>query len=499
MTDRLGHSMQTTELVQGKNSATLTRPETQVLLFMLIAFSALCVLFRNPFVGQWDSFDYVTKAVQHEVSDLAFGRPLFMGILMAGWELFHQSSGLQPQNALVLTQAIVMGFGILGLVSFYFCAKLLASPRLALFAVAWLATTPMYMAYSGMVMTEVPSLTFLTAAVAFLLRWQMTRRRLHLVASALLFAGSVHLREQLLTAALVFPLLIVSDAELKAKEKWYAIFFYGWVATLAIVAVIAIVWWADPEYPKRIGLWWGIMKLRHQETIRQFYYLVKFTFVNSALAFLVTLITVRGWFRNLRVRAVGLGMGVFPLLAIIPNADLWLQPRYELVAVPAFILTALVGLQSDCESKPVSVKKRVWAGVLLANLWVLSAGLLLLQRFNGVSLERKIRVEELLATAPHDAVFIGGAYTPVLEFYRQAGIRPRWQVIRSGWEWKGTELPRRLTSELEQHHVIYYLNDEHAWDYLRSEENDVLALRGQFEFIRASPGMERIEKKQGTN
>ncbi|MGB7623430.1 MAG: hypothetical protein WBN92_13845, partial [Terriglobia bacterium] len=163
--NRPAHSSQSFSPVQAKNQLLATPRERAILGLLLLGFGILAFLFRNPFMGQWDSFDYVTKTLRHQVSDLAFGRPLFLGINRVMWEGANRV-GVSVFHAFWVAQTVVGGFALWGLVCFYSCVKRVGGVRLALFGVAWLATTPMYLAYSGMVMTEVPSLTCLLAAVA---------------------------------------------------------------------------------------------------------------------------------------------------------------------------------------------------------------------------------------------------------------------------------------------------------------------------------------------
>src|SRR5262245_11551990 len=41
---------------------------------------------RAPHAGQWDSFDYLKQIVTHRLSDLGFGRPVFLGYNIVLWE-----------------------------------------------------------------------------------------------------------------------------------------------------------------------------------------------------------------------------------------------------------------------------------------------------------------------------------------------------------------------------------------------------------------------------
>lgn len=490
----LNHSSQSASVVQVKNRVVASLRERVVLFALLAVFIGLAIEFRNPFVGQWDSFDYVTKTVRYQVSDLAFGRPVFLWMNMGAWT-WVQRYGLDVVRAGLVGQALVMLFAVLGLVSFYFCVKPVAGIRLALFAVAWLAVTPMYLAYSGMVMTEIPSLTCLTAAVAVVLHWRRTQRLVDLLLSALLFGVAIHMREQLITAAAVFPFVMLIDQRSTWSKKVMAVIIHTASYTLFVLSVLYFLWKTDPDYPMRIRGWMSVFNLLDHGLLKQFFFLGKFAFANCGVALVISILTFRFWSEVLTVRAMISGMGLLPLFALLPNADLGIQPRYELIAVPAFILTAVVGLQRVLSGMKWPLKNIMLVILLMAQGSFSMGGWVLLARFNGVSSERRMRLERLLTNVPQDSVFIAGAYTPILEFYRQSGIRPSWEIIRSGWEWRKADLSARVVEALEAHRSVFFVSDAKAWDYLQEERVDVNALRSQFQFVRVDPGMERIQSK----
>lgn len=488
------HSSQSASPVQAKNGKTPRLPAGLAFILIVAAFIVVAWSFRNPFVGQWDSFDYVTKTVRQEISDLAFGRPLFVGISIAVWDVAHRC-GVGVMEAPVVGQVLVLCFAVLGLVAFYFCVKPVGGGTMALLGVAWLATTPMYLAYAGMVMTEVPSLACLMGAVALLLRWEKSERRTHLLGSAMLFAAGIHMREQLVTAAAVFPFMILLVRRMSWRRRWMAVVIHTGAAFGTVIATMLLIGHFDPDYWRRIAYWASVVRLVGHDLWPQLFYLGKFSLANSLLALIVTVLTARQWPRILPVRAIAMGLGVLPLFALLPNGDLAIQPRYEIIAVPAFILAALVGLQLTLESARPQIKKMVIASLLLAQALALVGGMMVLARFNRMSRERKDRAQELLAAAPRNAVFICGAYTPTLEFYRQTDIRPEWKVIRSGWEWPGPRLRDRIERDLKAHRPVFLLEDGQAWDYLRDEKKEVDALRTKFIFAPVDSGMEQIRQR----
>ncbi|MDD5544439.1 MAG: glycosyltransferase family 39 protein [Acidobacteriia bacterium] len=494
MPESRAHSIQSPRPVQVKNILE-TRQGRRVAGAVLGAgFFLLVLFFRNPFFGQWDSFDYMTKALRHEVSDLAFGRPVFLGIQMAAWESAKRL-GLSVTHADWAGQSVVMLFALLALVSFYFCAKQLVDSRTAMWGTVALATTPMVVAYSGMIMTEVPSLTCLIASVGFLLRWQKTRKHWDLVGSALIFAAGVHMREQLITTAVVFPLVIVLDRRLSGNQRARAIVVHTAVYWAAIVIVMGWLWWTDAQYLDRIRFWAGAMGLRKGTLGMQLLALFKFTLASSLVALIALMTTVRWWSKHLTCRALAAGMVVLPLLALLADYDLPIQPRYAVVAVPGMILVALAGLKAAWPMMSSTRRRRVAALLWIGQGLFLIGGLGVLLHFNHISAERKARLETLKMQAPAHSLFIGGAYTPALVFYRQSGIRPDWQIIYSGWTWDAEQLPVQVAAALHAHQSVYVLHDAQAWDYLQSEWQDVRRLRRNFQFKEVDGGLEQITAK----
>jgi 4-amino-4-deoxy-L-arabinose transferase-like glycosyltransferase len=491
MTDRV-HSSQRSVRLQVKNGRTVFLREEVLLLVMVAAFAVVAVILRNPFVGQWDSFDYVTKTVRHEVSDLAFGRPMFLAVTVAAWEV-AQRLGAGVADAPAVVQSVVLVFSILGLGAFYFCVKPVGGKRLALWGVAWLSTTPMYVAYSGMVMTEIPSMACALAAVALLLHWEQTQKSRHLVWSALLLAAGIHMREQLVTTAAVFPFLVLINRRLDWRKKWRALTVHLLITAVAVSAVLVLLGRADSAYWPRVERWWSVFRVRNTGLLAHLIHLLKFALANFCVALPVMIATWRDWSKVLKARAIVAGTALLPLVALLTNSDLGIQPRYELIAAPAVIVAALVGVKVRLRRASPRTQRFVVAGILAGQLFFFLAGVEFLIHFNHMAWARKARVESLLATAPPNAVFVGGAYTPILEFYRQTGIRPGWRVIGSGWAWKENDLAELIAWQLKTRRPVYFLSGEKVWVFLRDELADVNALRSRFHFVPVNEGMEQIE------
>ena len=121
-----------------------------------------------PFLGQWDSFDYLKQIVSHQFSALGIGRPVFLGYNILLWESLRKIFHLHPLHLEFVAMAGTILLGVLGVLLFRRLAgRILPGPAANMAALA-LAVSPVYAIYSGFIMTEVPMLVALLAAALFL-------------------------------------------------------------------------------------------------------------------------------------------------------------------------------------------------------------------------------------------------------------------------------------------------------------------------------------------
>ncbi len=136
----------------------------------LLLFLIACVIIswrRAPFLGQWDSFDYLKQIVTHQFSPLGFGRPAFLGYNLVLWEPFKRLFHPDPRAAESVVTAGVIIMGGLGVLAFAGLARRLLSETAARMAVLALVLSPTYIAYAGSVMTEIPMFAAAAASKGF--------------------------------------------------------------------------------------------------------------------------------------------------------------------------------------------------------------------------------------------------------------------------------------------------------------------------------------------
>src|SRR5713101_3382326 len=159
----------------------------------------LILVFVDPFIGDWDALEYTISAVRGYPSSMALGRGLFIFYNHALYLAAHSLFNLSPPRAYLLFKYVVVALGPLTIVAGWTLVRdLSGSPVTATIGALLVAVSPMFVVYSGQVMTDVPALFLITVALVIHLRGLQQRRIwLVLIGAALLGAG-VNLRETVL-------------------------------------------------------------------------------------------------------------------------------------------------------------------------------------------------------------------------------------------------------------------------------------------------------------
>jgi hypothetical protein len=207
-----------------------------------------CLLFllnRAPFLGQWDSFDYVKQVVNHQFSDLAIGRPVFIAYNIGWWESMRWLLHLAPLQAETVMMYGIMIAGGLGVVLFMRFSYLLLSPQVSRMAVLALVVSPMYVIYSASIMTEVPMLVAALCAAVVLWDDRSDAQIYRNLAGGLAFGAAVGIREQALTLGAAYLwLLWVRRSGWRSRIQSLIIFS---ISSLAIILLpVGILYLKDP-------------------------------------------------------------------------------------------------------------------------------------------------------------------------------------------------------------------------------------------------------------
>ena len=159
---------------------------------------------------------------------MALGRCLFIFFNHALYLIGHAAFGLSAQNAYVVFKYAVVAQGPLTVIACWVLTHDLTESRYAATIAAVLVTfSPVFILYSGQVMTDVPALLLLTLALIVHLRGLKQDRGWMVLAGAALLGAGVNLRET--TAFFGLWLLL-------------APFAYGRAATCRLAAHRGVCW-----------------------------------------------------------------------------------------------------------------------------------------------------------------------------------------------------------------------------------------------------------------
>src|SRR5258708_35836882 len=133
-------------------------PAALALVFILI--------FVDPFIGDWDALEYTLSALHGTPSSMALGRGLFIFFNHALYVIAHAVFHLQPRHAYLLFKYLVVAQGPLAVIACWILTRDLSESKYsATVASLVLAFSPVFVIYSGQVMTDMPALLLTTVAL----------------------------------------------------------------------------------------------------------------------------------------------------------------------------------------------------------------------------------------------------------------------------------------------------------------------------------------------
>lgn len=452
--------------------------------------------FQDPYISDWDGFDYTVLSVQNLPSALGLGRALFLGYNHLLWLIADALFNVPVESAhLVFRYGVIAQAGP-AVVGAYALFKELTANRWAAAAGALiLAASPFYITYSGRVMSEIPAFLLLSWSMWWMFRSLRMGRRGAFLAAAFLVGASANLRE-----FAVFYLWIIPLA---------AYFYKGWLkigaAALALAVLGALAgpsFWAlyRPDFylPSVINWWQLSLRERqlHNATADNFFFIRTFSYQCSVAAtliapFALAFLARRPGLWGLKLLAAA---GLFSDLILIFNHDLAVNPRY--------LLTGLLGLAavSGWGMAELARWRAEMAGAVALVVAGLSIGAFIQfgkenydQVWNARQARRYLSRIEML---PEDAVFIAGSRTPLVHFYANLGARSKWKAIPAGSGWPDERLGEVIDGHLREGRAVYVDFDRALW-YLGAREKPrewkgLEMIRREYRLERVSEELHRI-------
>ncbi len=478
---------------------------------------AICIYFagRAPFLGQWDSFDYLRQTVTHQLSALAFGRPVFIGCNIVLWEVSRSLFGLAPvQVEKVVASGIILTGG-LGVLLFRRLARHLLPGRAGRMATLAFLLSPMYAVYAGSVMTEVPMLVVLLAAA--LLLWELTDD--HPVAGPLaggiLFGLAVGIREQAATLGAVFLWILWEQRPDWASRVRACLLFLASAGVTVLGPILALYFHDPAGFFVRTEAWMRAIPMGGSHLLKNVESSLLFALAVCPGAWLALLGggVVFGVGRALRGRrrgqssppratehrqyearkarfahpVWGLVCGfVLPLAVLWRDADVQMHPRYLLILLPAGLLGAafIYGRLLD------STRAVIWWAVI--QVVVFGGSAVALEPLRQIQYEKKEFAELVVKAVPGGGLLIPGGFSPILEYYRDIGIRPAWRILWSGWGWNRTNVEAAIEKSWEEAEPVYLCDPPWGWLMLEDERLDLFYILRDSPRATIAPGITRV-------
>jgi len=422
---------------------------------LLLAIIALYLYLAGsaPFLGQWDSFDYLKQIVSHELSSLGVGRPVYLGYNILLWESMRKLLDLEPLQVERVAMAGTVLIGGIGVFLFQRLAfRILPSSAGAMAALA-LAVSPVYAIYSGFIMTEVPMLTALIGAALVL--WQPGGKHTELktVFAGILFGLAAGIREQALTLGAAYLwILLCRHTSLRDRVRFMLLF--GFSAACITLAPAVIFYLLDPAgFVERIKIWFHAIPIGSVQFRNNMEASLLYAFIVSPGIWLA--VAGAGIYRLFGKRKVPagqmpqshpirypflgiLGCLVLPVAVLWRDADVQLHPRYLLVALPASAIWGAALFHRWIPSKRGVV---VWAA---AQVLLFGLALVAFWPYRQTQIQKMEFARSIRESVPGAGLILAGNYSPILDYYRGIGLRPDWQIQWSGWDWNHETVPARI-------------------------------------------------------
>jgi len=455
----------------------------------------LILIFVDPFIGDWDGLDYTILSLRGSPSSMALGRGLFTYYNHGLYLLAHAVFKVPPRDAYLIFKYAVVVQGPLAVIACWILARDLSrSVQAATIAALLLTFSPVFIIYSGQVMTDVPALLLLATALVVHLRGLRKRSLWLVLLGAGLLGAGVNLRE---TIAFYSPWLLL--APFVCGWRWgrreLAYIFLSGVIFLVLALGGFAYWISDPEYQRAWHGWRESMRSEsalHPVRIQNLPPFFAYLFVTSPLVIIsLGFAFLREW-RERRWSPLLLlaAVGVLADLLLLLNYSTVIVWRYPLAALPA-----LAPLSADYLVRTLSARLRsvrlalavcVTAIVLLVVLFGIYIRPISRQFVEWRALSKNY--DQQLALLPRDAVVIAGQQTVAVTYWRGIG-EGEWEVIGTGGGWPGAQLVPLIENYLKQGRRVFLDSNPNWWfvcGWQRDEIPEIVKLESQFRFRRLS-------------
>jgi 4-amino-4-deoxy-L-arabinose transferase-like glycosyltransferase len=458
---------------------------------------ALCLIFTDPFIGDWDGLDYTLISIEGRPSSMALGRTLFIYANHGAWRIAHRFFGLTTENAYLLFKYMIVVETPLAIIACWMLAREVSgSLRTATISALLIATSPFFVIYSGQVMTEIPSLLLLALALVVYLRGVRKGRLWMMLAGAFMLGAGVNVRETVAFYALWLILApLACGWKLKRREMTRVALS---LIVFLVVSFGPFAYWYLSDFEGYRAAWYGwresmnMEAARHPFTARSALAFVVYFFLAAPLVFVaLPVAALKEWrARRFSVMLALASVGLLATLLLLLNYSTTINWRYFLTGLPA--LAPLVADYFMCsEITKLKVERRAFLSVIAGvALTALVLGLFLKPSRDKFITQHAAMKEyrARLMLVPPDAVMISGAQSIAVTYWRGLG-EGRWDVIGAGSGWPGPELASLIEKYLAANRRVFLDMDSRFWPacgWQETETRQLADIEGRFHFRRVS-------------
>jgi hypothetical protein len=462
----------------------------------------LILVFVDPFIGDWDALEYTVSALRGSPSSMALGRNLFIFFNHALYVIAQAVFDLPPERAYLLFKYTVVAQGPLLVIACWTLARDLSRSYYAATIAALLVTfSPVFLLYSGQVMTDVPALLLLTLALIIHLRGLQQRRIWLVIFGAALLGAGVNLRE---TVGFYFPWLVFAPFVCGWRPRRRGLFLVGLSCLIFLVfAASPFLYWflADSSYRAAWYGWRESMRVEsalHPVSIRTVWPWFAFFVATSPLVLItLPLAFVAEWRKHgLSPMLLFAAVGLFANLLLLLNYSTAIGWRYLSTGLPALIPLTSYYLVQTLARRFGSARQAFIAAAITIALIAVLFGVFLWPLRSG-TLKVRAGAKEYnreLMKLPRDAVMISGAQTVAVTYWRGIGAG-EWDVIGPGAGWPGSQLGSVISGYLNQGRRVFLDANPLWWQpcgWHVSEIEELAKIETRFHFRQVAPAVFEI-------
>jgi hypothetical protein len=461
-----------------------------------VAGLALALFFVDPFIGDWDGMDYTILSLAGYPSSMALGRNLFIFGNHALYQLAHSLLNVPPENAYLLFKYAVVAQAPLAVIACWILARDFArSIHTATLAALFLVFSPVFVLYSGQVMTDVPSVLLLAAALIIHFRGLQAEKVWLVFAGAALLGLGVNLRE---TIGFYAPWLAVAPfvCGWKFKRRPVLIVLLSVGLFLACATGWFAFWFLTDEHYRWVWFGWRESMweetARHPVTLHNLRPYFAYFFVTAPLLLVSLPFALWNEWRERKLSPLLLlgAMGLLTDLMLFLNYSTAVNWRYFLTGLPAvapisanFLIRVLGRRFRSARLAFVTCVAAVLALAVIFSLMIRPASQQFIAR-RAMSKEYRHQ----LANVPRNAVMISGSQTIAVTYWKAIGTGD-WKTIGTGGGWPGDNLVPLIESYFAENRGVFLDADPRWWlpcSWQRDEIPAIVKLQQRFSFRKVS-------------